>query len=138
MRERCLNPNNDNYHRYGGRGVTICDRWADFANFLADMGERPSAKYSIDRYPDKNGNYEPNNCRWATQRQQMANVSYNVMITAKGETLPMEEWARRLGTSGSTIHYRLQRGWSPEDAVTMPLLKRRRGVPWPYRFIEFA
>lgn len=69
MRRRCFSPKNADYKYYGGRGITVCARWAHFANFLADMGEVP-AGLTIDRYPDNDGNYEPGNCRWATRKQQ--------------------------------------------------------------------
>lgn len=74
MKNRCLNPNVDNYRFYGGRGITVCARWRDsFEAFLADMGERPEGK-TLDRFPNKNGNYEPGNCRWATMVEQMQNT----------------------------------------------------------------
>ena len=76
MRSRCFNKNHKNYEYYGGRGITVCDRWKDsFDNFMDDMGPRPEPRssYSIDRYPNKDGNYEPDNCRWATSIQQNNN-----------------------------------------------------------------
>jgi hypothetical protein len=72
MLARCNNPKRDKYKDYGGRGITVCERWLEFENFLEDMGERPEGK-TLDRYPNKNGNYEPGNCRWATHSQQMRN-----------------------------------------------------------------
>lgn len=73
MLNRCLNPNNDAFQNYGGRGITVCERWlAAYENFLADMGRRPSSGHSIDRI-DVDGNYEPTNCRWATAQQQQSN-----------------------------------------------------------------
>lgn len=72
MKQRCLNRKNKKFHLYGGRGITVCDRWQSFENFLADMGERPADK-TLDRYPDRNGNYEPANCRWATAKEQSEN-----------------------------------------------------------------
>ena len=72
MRQRCTNPNTAQWLDYGGRGISVCDRWADFRNFLEDMGERPEGK-TLDRWPDKNGNYEPGNCRWATPKEQTEN-----------------------------------------------------------------
>jgi hypothetical protein len=74
MKTRCLNPKNDKWHRYGGRGITVCDRWLSFDNFLADMGERPKGK-TIDRI-DNDGNYEKENCKWSTPKEQLQNRRY--------------------------------------------------------------
>ena len=73
MRERCNNKNRPAYQEYGARGITYCERWEVFENFLADMGPRPSPLHTLDRYPDNNGNYEPGNCRWATKQEQSRN-----------------------------------------------------------------
>ena len=72
MKQRCQNPRATSYEYYGGRGIKVCDRWQSFDNFLEDMGERPEGK-TLDRFPNKNGNYEPGNCRWATRDEQRAN-----------------------------------------------------------------
>jgi hypothetical protein len=73
MIARCTNPNQTGFAKYyGGRGVTVCERWSQFENFLADMGPRPRGK-TLDRFPNPDGNYEPSNCRWATPRQQREN-----------------------------------------------------------------
>jgi hypothetical protein len=82
MKTRCFNPRVKEYPRYGGRGIGMCERWrVSFPNFLSDMGFRPSAKHSIDRFPDNNGNYEPGNCRWATAKQQQSNTRPRVYST---------------------------------------------------------
>lgn len=80
MNARCGNPKNPNFRYYGGRGIRVCERWSVFENFLADMGRRPGREYSIDRYPDNNGNYEPGNCRWATASQQNRNKTRRVPV----------------------------------------------------------
>jgi hypothetical protein len=74
LHQRCCNPRNPRYQDYGGRGISVCQRWNDFGCFFEDVGERPSAEYSIDRYPNNDGNYEPGNVRWATRSQQQNNT----------------------------------------------------------------
>jgi len=70
MQQRCSNPNEKSYARYGGKGIKVCDRWKSFCSFLKDMGPRPSPEHTIDRFPNREGNYEPTNCRWATHKEQ--------------------------------------------------------------------
>jgi hypothetical protein len=89
MRGRCLNPNDDNWRNYGGRGVGVCARWETFANFLADMGEAPTG-LSLDRM-DVNGDYGPHNCRWATRKQQAKNTRRNKFVTIDGERMSLAE-----------------------------------------------
>lgn len=118
MIARCCNPKNNAYPRYGGRGITVCERWrSSFKMFLQDMGRRPAGK-SLDRFPDKNGNYEPDNCRWATSTQQNRNRRDNRMLTAFGLTLCVAEWAERLGVDRTLIKDRLRRGWTAERALS--------------------
>lgn len=115
---RCCNPTTRNFHRYGGRGITACERWRnDFEAFLTDVGQRPTKDHSIDRIDNERG-YEPGNVRWATRREQASNTRVNVRLTAFGETLCVATWARRCGRPASTIHRRLDRGWEPERAVS--------------------
>lgn len=117
MRARCNNPNQNGYENYGGRGIRICDRWNDFKNFLADMGERPNG-CSLDRI-DSNGNYEPNNCRWATRREQAMNRRTNVVVSYRGREMCLMELAAELGLEFKTISYRV-RNW-PEERWNEPL-----------------
>ena len=125
MKQRCFNKNNQDYATYAGRGITICDRWRNsFQSFLSDMGECPQGM-SIDRI-DNDGNYEPGNCRWATQKMQMNNYSKNVYISYKGEKLHISVWAKRIGMSTETLQNRYNYGWSTERMMTQPLKKWRR------------
>lgn len=117
MRNRCLNPNNDHYHRYGGRGIKICTRWLRFINFLADMGECPNG-LSLERV-DNDGNYELENCKWATTKEQARNKSRVRLITFRGRTQMISEWARELGIADHSLSERLNR-WPLEFALTLP------------------
>lgn len=105
--------------RYLARGITVCSRWSVFANFLADMGERPDGK-SLDRIDNEKG-YSPENCRWATARQQNRNTTRNRRVTFEGRTLCVTEWAAELGMPPKTLALRFARGWSPERALTTPV-----------------
>lgn len=119
LKQRCYNPKNEAYPNYGGRGITVCDRWLEsFENFLADMGERPEGK-SIDRIDNDKG-YEPSNCRWATRVEQANNTRRNTYIEVDGLILLKKGWAEKMGISIYTINKRLDRGWPPHLAVTKP------------------
>lgn len=124
MKDRCENPQSQNFARYGGRGIKVCPRWsASFEAFLKDMGQPPDGSRSIDRFPDNNGNYEPGNCRWATAREQANNRRNSILRTHQGRTLSAAEWARELGLPRSGFTQRLRRGWSIEKAITTPFGK---------------
>lgn len=105
MRQRCNDPKNKHYKHYGGRGIKICDRWNSYEAFIEDMGRRPSKKHSLDRI-DVNGNYEPNNCRWATVVTQARNRRDAIYLTFHGETLHLKEWANRLNLTASCLYQR--------------------------------
>lgn len=107
MISRCTNPKHPSYFRYGGRGIVVCDRWLKFENFLADMGERPDG-LTLER-KDNNLGYNPENCRWATKKEQSRNTSRTVFAEFCGERVPLIEIAERLGIKVATLHYRLAR-----------------------------
>lgn len=117
MRSRCTNQNKRDYPRYGGRGITVCERWSRFENFLLDMGLRPSSDHSIDRYPDKNGNYEPSNCRWATREQQGRNKRNNRIVEFHGREMVLMEAVKLCDMNYATVRQRLIAGWSVERAL---------------------
>lgn len=122
--QRCRVTTNPAYPDYGGRGITVCDRWASsFADFAADVGHRPSAAHTIDRIDNDRG-YEPGNVRWATRAEQARNRRSNRWITANGETRTLAEWIARSGLAATTIERRLKRGWPPADAVLTPRKSR--------------
>jgi hypothetical protein len=117
MKARCENPKNSAYKYYGGRGIQVCERWQDFNLFYSDMGDPPSSELSIDRI-DVNGNYAPDNCRWATAVEQARNRRDNRMLTFDGKTMCLTDWAAVVGISGGAISDRLKRGWSVQRALT--------------------
>ena len=118
MRQRCENPKHKGFANYGARGIRVCERWRKFENFIADMGERPSPKHTIER-ADNDGDYEPGNCRWGTWREQSRNKRTNRLITANGITKPLTTWAEELGVPPTTLFERLRRGWTHERVVNV-------------------
>lgn len=121
MRARCRDPGNSVFAYYGGRGIRVCARWNEFENFLADMGRCPTG-HEIERN-NSNGNYEPDNCRWATRSEQMRNTRANRLLNLDGTTLCAAEWAARLGLSQQALHNRLRRGWPLKRALVATTAK---------------
>lgn len=114
MIERCRNKNAPIYKYYGARGITVCQQWLKFTDFLADMGERPNGK-CIGRI-NNNGNYEPGNCRWETMVEQHNNRRGNHLLTFKGQTQTIAQWSRELGIP--SLRQRIHRKWPLERALT--------------------
>lgn len=123
LKSRCLNANHPKFRIYGGRGIRVCDRWLDFANFLSDMGNKPTPNHSVERV-NRHGNYEPGNCIWATQAIQQRNRSTNHILTFNGISKTMTDFAADYGLKVTTLGNRLDLGWDVEDALTRPLRKR--------------
>ncbi len=121
MKDRCLDPNLKNYKDYGGRGITICNRWlCSFENFFSDMGKKTSPKHSLDRI-DNDGNYEPSNCRWATKQQQQLNKRTNRILVVNGVSKIIPEWNKEKGFGRMTIRNRIKLGWTHEQCVNTPV-----------------
>jgi hypothetical protein len=118
MVQRCTNPSHHKWPRYGGRGISICAEWMSFKGFIAGMGERPKG-LTIDRI-NNDGNYEPENCRWATQKTQGSNRGNNRRFTIDGADMTLSDAARRYGISLSAVRGRLSRGWLPALAFKTP------------------
>ena len=116
-KSRCFNSNVPEFKNYGGRGISMCDRWRNsFERFLEDMGRRLSSGHSIDRI-DVNGNYEPGNCRWATSKEQANNKRCNRLIEISGETRTMAQWADLAGLSRETMLKRVKKGFTGKSLI---------------------
>ena len=126
MKQRCLCPTSKDYHKYGGRGITIHPEWMDFAVFIKDMGPRPSTRHSIERLK-LNGNYEPGNCVWALPKQQANNRRTSHIITYNGITRTLTQWADTLDTTEDVLRRRIYTyNWSVGRALTAPVRKKPR------------
>ena len=118
MISRCTKASNNRYDSYAGRGITVCERWMLFENFLADMGECPGDGYSIERN-DNNGSYAPGNCRWATDKEQARNRRSTFYVIFNGERRSLAEHAESCGVSYKTAWKRIRYyGWTPQQALT--------------------
>lgn len=116
MVQRCTNPRNTSFADYGARGITVCERWRDFGNFLADMGE-PPAGLTLEREQNDQG-YEPGNCRWASRAEQALNKRTNRLLEVDGVAKPLKTWCTELGLPYWTVHARLRRGATHTEALS--------------------
>ena len=125
MRTRCLNKNSDQYPDYGARGITVCERWNSFENFLEDMGPRPDGT-TIDRIENDKG-YEKSNCQWSTMRDQENNKRSNVYLEFNGRSMTAAAWSRETGIGYQTLRKRMDAGWSPDRTLTeLPPPRRKK------------
>lgn len=125
MRIRC----HSNDSHYGGRGITVCERWQNsFQNFIRDIGRRPSDYHTLERI-DNNGNYEPGNCRWATKKEQANNRRSNRYLTHNGVTLTMSQWSDKTGITKTAIASRIHRGWDIARVLSVPTRVTKRSKP---------
>jgi hypothetical protein len=115
MKQRCLNPNSDRWYTHGARGIRVCDRWLSFENFLEDMGDKPDG-LSLERI-NVNGDYEPNNCKWATRSEQQRNRRDTIIITYEGVTKPLAEWVEIYGITYGSASNRYREGLSPKEIL---------------------
>lgn len=130
MKQRCLNPNNSSYFKYGGRGITVAPRWINsFENFLEDMKEAP-AGCSIERI-DNNGDYEPGNCKWSNPKEQARNRRSSYLITYQGRTQSLAAWAEELDIKYVTLRARLEVfKWTVEQSFTTPTVDTSKVITW--------
>lgn len=120
MKNRCSNPKAHNFSLYGGRGIRVCDRWFNsFETFFQDMGFCPSQKHSIERI-DTNGDYHPENCKWATAIEQANNTRRNRFLEFQGRKMTIAQWSRETGIAYANIYHRINHGWSIRHALTTP------------------
>lgn len=124
MRQRCGNPKHEHYHYYGGRGITVCERWGKFANFLEDMGHAPD-RLQLDR-TDRDGNYCQENCKWVTKTENMRNRSNNYVVEYEGEVICLSALAEKTGVPVYALARRIKQwGMSPKMAVEGAKNRRR-------------
>lgn len=125
MLYRCNNENSTSYRHYGGRGIKVCEAWHKFENFYAWATKNGySENLEIERKNNNKG-YSPNNCKWATRKEQMNNTRSNRMLEFQGKCHNIKQWGSITGISPNTIWYRLDFGWSIEDTLTTPTQKRK-------------
>lgn len=118
MIQRCQNPRLKSFKDYGGRGIKVCDSWMRLENFMNDMGSRPKG-HSLDRINNSDG-YHPQNCRWASRKEQQRNTRRNVIVECNGQRMTLVAWSEKTGIDRDTIENRLKKGWPVERAITAP------------------
>lgn len=128
MIHRCYNPKNKGFKYYGARGISVCERWRNGEGgesgircFISDMGIPISKKYTIDRFPDNDGDYAPKNCRWATRIEQARNMRTNRILNFNGQRITLSELSSKTGIKRETLAYRLNRGMSVESSIGIPV-----------------
>lgn len=124
MKSRCLNAKSLDYKLYGARGISVCERWMSFDSFIADMGTRPTPKHMLDRI-DNNGNYSPENCRWATPIEQARNKRSNHLVPVDGKMVTLVEAQEITGIQDSTIRQRINLGWDESRAVSTRVRRQK-------------
>jgi hypothetical protein len=120
MNARCFNPNNPRYADYGERGISVCAEWRDFAVFIRDLGDRPSARHSLDRIDNSKG-YEPTNCKWSLPHDQMTNRRCTRFVDVDGVKIPLATLAHEHSIPANTLRFRILNGWSLTDALSTPV-----------------
>jgi len=127
MIKRCQNKNHHAFKNYGARGIYVCQKWlgkGGFWNFVSDVGAKPSPRHTLDRFPDKNGNYCPENVRWATWKEQCRNKRGNRLFDYKGKQRTLPEISEMTNLTVSVIGQRVRNGWSEEIAFSLPPFDR--------------
>jgi hypothetical protein len=133
MIQRCTNSNHKDWHSYGGRGITVCDRWLhSFEFFLQDMGLKPDTTYSIDRI-DVNGNYEPYNCRWASTEEQSMSRRDTRKLTFNNKTLNLKQWSKIVQIPYNILRQRYDLKWTPEKILTTQPIKKSPPITITYK-----
>ena len=128
MKQRCGNPDAANYSRYGARGIAVCDEWQRFPGFIADMGQPPTVKHTLDRI-DNNLGYSKANCRWATVEEQQNNRRDSVIIEAFGEKMTLAQWCRKIKITRDMVRHRIfVLGMKPEEAFIAPKMSHVKKI----------
>jgi len=123
MKQRCDNPKHKSFHNYGGRGIGYIEAWKSFEEFNRSMSLSYQKGLTLDRI-DNNKGYSPENCRWATKKQQANNMRKNTIIEYNGQTLTLTQWAEKLGLKVGTLQWRFRRGWTIEKMMTPELFRK--------------